>query len=260
MFKRLILTVSMLCFAAAFAPYSFGEDNKDTLYQISTLSALMKGGYDGEADVRDLKSHGDFGLGTFNRLDGEMVVLDGKIYQVKYDGTVCPVENGVMTPFAAITFFGSDKGIDLNEKLDLAGLSKAIDAIIENKNIIYAVRIKGRFDYIKTRSVPRQERPYRPLVEVTKDQSVFEMRDVEGTIVGFRVPEYMQGLNAAGYHLHFISEDRKAGGHLLQCMTNRVRVDIDDTPEFYMSLPENEEFSGMDLSGNQSKEIAKAEK
>ena len=253
----MFLLIFLLVITLSYVPRA---ENRDTLYQVSTLGALMKGDYDGEVDMKSLKRHGDFGIGTFNCLDGEMVALDGRIYQVKYDGVAHPADNNMKTPFAAVTFFDADKGLDPAPGLDLGGLSKAIDGIIENKNIPYAVRVRGRFDHIKARSVPRQNRPYRPLAEVVKEQSVFELRDIEGTIVGFRVPEYMQGLNAAGYHLHFISADRKAGGHLLQCATGRIRIDIDDTSEFHMTLSENGEFSRLDLSGSQAKDIEEAEK
>lgn len=260
MVNRLILILIMFCLTAVFAPISHCAENRDTLYQVSTLGALMKGDYDGEVDIESLERQGDFGIGTFDCLDGEMVVLDGEFYQVRFDGVTGLVKPGVKTPFAAVTFFDADKGIEISEKRDLAELSKAADSIIENKNIPYAIRVTGKFDYIKTRSVPRQEKPYRPLVEVTKDQSVFEMHDIEGTIVGFRVPEYMQGLNAAGHHLHFISSDKKSGGHLLGCVTDRVRIEVDDTRDFYMSLPETAGFSRLDLSDSQAKDIVKAEK
>jgi len=250
----------LLFFAAAFFSYLPRLDSRDTLYQVSTLSALLAGDYDGDASIRTLKAHGDFGLGTFNSLDGEMVALGGRVYQVKYDGTVSLAGDRMKTPFAAMTFFDSDKSFESDKELDYGGLTTIIDGMIANKNIPYAVRVTGRFDYIKTRSVPAQKKPYKILTEVVKDQSVFEFRDIEGTIVGFRIPDYMGGLNAPGYHLHFISKDKKAGGHLLQCGTGRVTIDVDDTPELHMSLPEGGDFENLDLSRNRSDDIEKVEK
>ena len=84
------------------------------------------------------------------------------------------------------------------------------------KTCFYAVMIQGEFSYVKTRSVPAQEKPYPPLAEVTKNQPTFEFTDVTGTMVGFRCPPYVTGINVPGYHLHFLTDDRTAGGHLLE--------------------------------------------
>jgi acetolactate decarboxylase len=124
--------------------------------------------------------------------------------------------------------------------MDYEGLQGYLDEAIPDKTIFYAIKIDGTFNYIKTRSVPKQQEPYPPLVEAVKEQTIFEFHDVRGTIVGFRCPDSVKGVNVPGYHLHFITEDRKAGGHLLACQLRDATIAIDYTSEFYMVLPQHE--------------------
>ncbi|MCP8305473.1 MAG: acetolactate decarboxylase, partial [archaeon] len=195
----------------------------------------------------ELKKHGDCGLGTFNGLDGEMIGLDGRFYQVKDDGIAYPVDDSIKTPFALVTFFEVDNTIFLDESLNYTQLEQYLDGLLPREDIIYAFEIEGTFEYIKTRSVPKQDKPYPPFSEVVKNQTIFEFHDVTGTIVGFWFPDYMEGVNALGYHFHFITEDRMAGGHLLDCQLQNVMIEIDYTYEFYMILPESDGFYEADL-------------
>lgn len=236
------------------------QENNDILFQTSTINALLEGIYDGEITYKELKQHGDFGIGTFNSLDGEMIGLEGKFYQIKADGTAYPVDSSQKAPFAVVTFFESDKSALLNQGLEYNQLTQYLDNLLPTKNIFYAVKIEGIFRYIKTRSVPKQNQPYPPLVEVVKNQPTFEFHDVEGTIVGFRCPVYVEGINVPGYHLHFITGDKKAGGHLLECQIKNVKIEIDYTSEFYMALLESSEFYKVDLSKEKQTELEKVEK
>jgi len=216
--------------------------------------------YDGEITYEELKQHGDFGIGTFNGLDGEMIGLEGKFYQIKADGIAYPVDSLLKAPFAVVTFFEPDKSVLLNQGLDYNQLTQYLDNLLPTKNIFYAVKIEGVFRYIKTRSAPKQNQPYPPLVEVVKNQPTFEFHDVEGTIVGFRCPVYMEGINVPGYHLHFITGDKKAGGHLLECQIKNAKIELDYTSEFYMALLESSEFYEVDLAKEKQTELEKVEK
>ena len=236
------------------------KKNKDVLFQISTIGALLEGVYDGETTYGELKRHGDFGIGTFNGLDGEMIGLEGKFYQIKTDGIAYLVDDSIKTPFAVVTFFESDKSALLEKIENYDQLKKYLDKLLPTKNIFYAIKIEGTFKYVKTRSVPGQNKPYPLLVEVVKTQSIFEFHNVKGTIVGFWCPSYVEGVNVPGYHLHFITEDRKAGGHLLECHLQNARVDIDYTSEFYMALLKSDEFYKTDLTRKKQKELDKVEK
>ncbi len=225
--------------------------DREILYQASTIQALSAGNYDGQTTLCALKQRGDFGIGTFQGLDGEMVVLDGNFYQVKVDGRVYPVNEAAGIPFAQVTFFGTDKTFAIDHELSYADLGQYLDRLLSSKNLFYAVKITGRFSYVKTRSVPKQARPYVDLEQAVKEQKVFEFHDIKGTIVGFRSPEYSKGFSVGGYHLHFISEDRKNGGHLLDFQACGVKAEIDETADFYLSLPTNEEFLNLDLNSEE---------
>jgi acetolactate decarboxylase len=234
---------------------------RETLTQISTIDAILNGVYDGVMTIGDLKQYGDFGIGTFEALDGEMVELDGKFYQIKADGKVYDVDAKVMTPFASVTFFDTDSQIELPAGTTFAQCQELINNALPTKNIFYAIKITGVFSYMKTRSVPAQQKPYPPLVEVTKNQPVFEFKEVAGTIVGFYCPSYVDGVNVPGYHLHFINTGEFAGGHVLDFIVKSGDVSIDDTPEFKMILPgPDSDFYKLDLSPKLSGDLEKAEK
>lgn len=224
------------------------EDNKDVLFQVSTINALLEGIYDGEFSFRELKQHGDLGLGTFNSLDGEMTMIDGEVYQVKSDGKVYVMSDSAKTPFSVVTFFEEDTSIVLDSFMDYKTLEEFIDKALPTKNIIYAIKIEGLFKYIHTRSVPAQEKPYPPLAEVVKTQPQFEFYNERGTLVGFRMPDYINGINVPKYHLHFVTEDRKGGGHLLDCVTDKVKINIDFTDKISVILPKTEAFYKADLN------------
>ena len=237
---------------------------RDILFQVSTIDALFEGIYDGDITCADLKVHGDFGIGTFNGLDGEMIELGGNFYQVRSDGVAYRADDSTKVHFAEVTFFDPDKTAVLDKTtcsgMDYKRLEHYLDTLLPTENIFYAVKITGDYDYIKTRSVPRQNRPYLPLVEVVKNQPTFEFHQVKGTIAGFRCPEYVKGINVPSYHFHFITEDGKAGGHLLECRLHNVRVEIDYTCGFHMALPEGGEFYQAHLAKEKQSELNKVEK
>lgn len=187
------------------------------IFQWSTITDLLRGVYDGQATFRDLKQHGDFGIGTVNGLDGEMVASDGQFYQIKSDGKVYPIQDSEKTPFATVLFFKPDRKLELKGVHDLGELQKFLDGQITNLDVMYAIRITGKFRHARVRSVPRQQKPYPDLNAALRDQTVFELRDIDGTLVGFRFPNSMAGVNVPGYHFHFISRDKKSGGHVLGC-------------------------------------------
>lgn len=222
----------------------------DGLYQVSVLTGLTKGDYAGKVTMREILKHGDFGIGTFDRLDGEAIELDGVFYQVRSDGTVHKLFGNEKSPFAMATFFDIDIAFPIGRLSDYSLLKKFIDARLPAKNIPYAIRVDGKFDHIKLRSVPAQNRPYLPLAEVVKNQSVFEFRDIEGTLVGFRMPEYMLGVNTPGYHMHFLSRDKTKGGHVLECAIKNGKAGIDSMDSFTMTLPGSADFNSLDFSGD----------
>ena len=157
-------------------------------------------------------------------------------------------------------FFNKDESFHKTGKTDLKSLTDYLDQNIRSKNIFYAFKINSLFKYIKTRSVPAQSKPYPKLAEVIKNQPVFEHRNMKGTIIGFRVPEYAKGINVPGYHFHFIDADRKAGGHLLAFDADDLNIEIDNSGSLIMLLPQTEEFYKRDISGEKEAEVKKVEK
>ncbi|NIM02843.1 acetolactate decarboxylase [bacterium] len=215
------------------------QENEDVLFQVSTMNAIFRADYDGEITYGKLKQHGDFGIGTFDALDGELFALEGKFYRIKADGKAYPVDDSMKTPFAVITFFQPDKSVLLDEASDYKQLRKYLDSLLPAKDIFYAIKIEGTFEHVKARNIPGQNRPYPQFSEVVKNQIIFEFDDVQGTMVGFWCPAYLEEINVPGYHFHFITKDKRMGGHLLDCQTENVKIEIDYTPEFHMALSES---------------------
>ncbi|RQW85732.1 MAG: acetolactate decarboxylase [Geobacter sp.] len=232
----------------------------DSIYQASTIDALLVGTYDGSTSFADLKRNGDFGIGTFDALDGEMIALDGTFYQAKADGTVLPVADSARTPFAVVKFFAPETTLPLAAAPDLNNLMRQLDALLPSANYFYALKIEGTFPAIKVRSVPAQQKPYPGLAEAASRQTVFQFQALSGTIVGFRTPGFAKGINLPGYHFHFISADRKIGGHLLDCRIDNALLSLDKVSELHLALPENAEFSRGDLGQDHGRDLEKAER
>jgi acetolactate decarboxylase len=216
-----------------------GEDARPhhTLFQTSTIDALLEGKYDGDVSFAELEDRGNFGLGTLDALDGEMIALDGDFYQVKADGRAYPVGRQMRTPFAVVTFFEPNLSRTLATPIDFDAFDAYLDRLVGGETSCYAVRVDGHFDYVKTRSVPRQRKPYPPLAEVVKSQPTFELYGVWGSLLGFRFPHYAQGINVAGNHFHFITADRNAGGHVLQFRLARGELRVDSEADLRLELP-----------------------
>jgi acetolactate decarboxylase len=229
-----------------------------TLFQVSTSGALVQGIYERAVSSRFLLNYGDFGLGTFENLDGEMVVLDGDIYQVRSDGKVLKIVDDVGTPFAVVTHFIADQDQTIESASSFEEITKICDRYRDSDNLFYAFRIDGRFAHIHTRAM-KATLDGLPLAKAAAIQPEFEFTDVAGTLVGIWAPQFSSALNIAGYHFHFLSEDRTKGGHLLECSGKNLRVRVERLNDFHLSLPESEEYLRADLTRDTSKDLAYAE-
>jgi acetolactate decarboxylase len=225
------------------------SDGTDVVWQVSTLDALMAGIYDGEVLLGDVGTHGDFGIGTYQGLNGEMVLVEGRFHQVLADGSVRIPDVENRTPFAAVTFFEKDLQAGLEAGMDYPAVQKLGDGMIPTSNLIYAVQIEGRFSIVRTRSVPAQEKPYTALADILKVQPVLEHRDVEGVMVGFRFPAWFAGMQSPGYHFHFLTSDRSKGGHVLEFTVSKAEMTLDASKSFELVLPEQPDFFEADLGG-----------
>jgi acetolactate decarboxylase len=229
-----------------------------TLYQVSTANALVEGIYQGAVRVGTLREHGDLGLGTFEHLDGEMVIVDGHCFQVRSDGSVRECDDEVLSPFAVVTRFAPEAAVTLAQCPDLSHLTSQCDALRPSDNFFFALRVDGHFEYVHTRAMCRTDEGV-PLVQAAAVQPEFELHDVSGTLVGFWTPEYAKTLNVPGYHLHFVSADRTSGGHLLQCRGTNLRLQIQREGDYRIALPETEEFFKADLRRDPGADLAQAE-
>ncbi len=235
------------------------EIDEETLFQTSTIGALVEGVYRGDLTIAELKNYGDFGLGTFNDLDGEMVVLDGQVWQLRADGRAYPVAEEVKTPFATVTFWQADWTATLDQPLTYEELQRYLDTLLPSGNIFYAIKISGQFRSVRTRTIERQTQPTR-LVAAAARQPVHEFSQVQGDLIGFWTPSYMKTVNVPGYHFHFLSADRQQGGHVLDVCIDRVDIGIDDTPRLRMALPATQEFLEANLTRDTEQELHQAEK
>ncbi len=234
-----LMIVSFVVFLPA---NTHAEGSRDVLFQTSMFNALDQGVQEGDFSIKELKQRGDFGIGTFNAIDGEMVVLDGECFQIKANGTALHASDSMRTPFAAVTFFEPDKMVSLDEVKDYDSLKQLLDKELPTKNIFHAIRIRGTFKYIRSRSIPRQKPPYGSLHKVFETQQISEFRNVRCTLVGFWSPSYVKGINIPGYHFHFVTEDQKAGGHVFECHLEKGVAEIDFISQFLMVLPRSNAF------------------
>jgi acetolactate decarboxylase len=214
---------------------------ESSLFQVSTLDALLSGIYGASMTLADLRQRGDFGLGTYEGLDGEMMLLDGQFYQMRFDGTLTEPPSDARTPFAAVTTFRPDVQFSVKQAT-LAQISDLIDSVLPSKNLFYAIRIHGTFAVMNTRAIPKQFLPYPPLAQLLPIQSLFTYSNIAGTAIDIRCPAYIAGVNQAGHHFHFVSDDHKSGGHALGFTTGEVTVEIQTLRQQTLWLPMDEPF------------------
>jgi len=229
-----------------------------TLFQVSTSGALVEGISQGVVTVGELKRHGDLGLGTFADLDGEMVVVDGRFWRVPGAGAVREAAASDLAPFAVVTSFHSERSIELARVVSIDDLLGQLDQLRTSNNLFFAVRMDGRFSHAHTRAVCKQAGVR--LVDAAAKQAEFKFHDIVGTIVGFWTPEYAKAVNIAGWHLHFLSEDRLGGGHVLDIAGIDLKAQVQHLDDFRMAIPESPEFLKADLRRDPSSALNKAEK
>ena len=238
------------------------KNNKETIFQVALLQSLTQGYYDGIIEVSELKKHGDIGIGTFEGVNGEMIVLDGTVYQALGDGSVQKASDKETVPFSNVTFFDSDVKETVSGIKDINALKDTLDKTVEKngKNMFCFVKISGEFKKMNVRSELKQEKPYKSLDKaLATDQREFNYDNIKGTVVALYCPDYMDGLNTPGWHFHFISDDKTKGGHILELAFDSAQAEFDITPEFDMCLSDNKDFQKMELAKDVSGAIKKVE-
>ena len=228
-----------------------------TLFQVSTSGALVEGISQGVVTVGELKRHGDLGLGTYADLDGEMVVIDGRFWRVPGTGAIREAADSDLVPFAVITSFRPERNVELPGASSIEDLLGQLDSLRNSNNLFFAVRIDGRFSHLHTRAVCRHAGA--GLVAAAAAQAEFAFDNIAGTIVGFWTPTYARTVNIAGWHLHFLSDDRSGGGHVLDLASTDLKVQVQHLDDFRMAIPESAEFLKADLTQDPTSALNKAE-
>lgn len=231
-----------------------------TIYQNSLMSSLIAGVYDSDITIADLLNHGDFGLETFNQLDGELVAFDSNVFQLRSDGSARKALNSQKSPFAVMTFFNCDIEHHFSYGASQKEIHNVINQYVPSDNLFCAIRIEGEFELVKTRTVPRQEPPYLPMLEAIENQPIFNFHNETGTIAGFRSPQFTQGINVAGFHEHYINQQRQGGGHVLDYYLKKGTLQIGIISRLTIDLPSQSAFLQANLMpDNLHQAIEKAE-
>jgi len=236
------------------------EREAHVLFQASTIGALLEGAYEGDLSFAELAEHGDLGLGTLNGLDGEMIALDGRFFRADVDGMVNEVPPEARTPFAVVTRFEPLVDERIEDAPDHDELLTRLDELVPPGAATCAIRLDGRFELVRARSVPRQSPPYRPLTEVVLEQHVFELHDAIGTMLGFRFPDYAEGIEVSGFHLHFVDESRRRGGHVLGSRSHGLHLRLDPSSELHVELPPGVELGDSGLAASTHAAVERIER
>jgi acetolactate decarboxylase len=234
--------------------------DRDRITQVSVINALLQGRFDGTVPLSTLLRDGDLGLGTVDRLDGELVVLEGKGYQIKSDGAIAEVGPDVTIPFAVVTPFDEDGRLPCPQTASLEELERWLDAAVGHANNFVALRIDGEAAAVTLRSVHAQTKPYRPMNSRTDFQSVWKREQVRGTFVGIRSPAWARGITVPGYHWHFLADDRRSGGHVLDCHLRGGTVRFDVCGSWLVKLDESADFDRVNLSADLDDELDRIER
>ena len=259
-FIATLAAIILLCNAANAKPVN----DRETIYQVALLQSLAMGCFDGSVTVKDLKTFGDTGIGTFDGLDGEMIFLDGVVYRANQDCKINVVADKVTIPFSNVTFFSEDAGgVFYDEYPTKNLLEEALNEFLANENMtnrFYMIKLHGDFNSITVRSEAKQSKPYPTLVAALQaTQKEFTFKNISGTIVGLYCPDFMSSLNSTGWHFHFISDDKKIGGHVLELNLKSCMFHLDKTDAFRMILPNNADFDALNFKTDLKEDIRKAE-
>lgn len=231
-----------------------------TIYQNSLMSSLIAGVYDSNVTIADLLKHGDFGLGTFNHLDGELVAFDNNVFQLRSDGSAHKATHCQKSPFAVMTFFNPDIEHHFSHHVTQQEIHNTINQYVPSDNLFCAIKIEGEFGLVKTRTVPRQEAPYLPMLEAIENQPIFTFHNEAGIIAGFRSPQFTQGINVAGFHEHYINQQRQGGGHILDYQLKNGTLQIGVISRLTIDLPSQSTFLDANLTpDNLNQAIERAE-
>jgi acetolactate decarboxylase len=262
--KLSVIILAIIISARSASAYSYTQKSippDSTLFTVGVGAGLIGGLYDGFYPYKSLKKHGDFGLGAPDKLDGELMVFQGKIYQTQHSGKTFVVDDKQLTPFAMVNFFHPDIKITPNKAMNKAALFHYLDSILTNINGLYAIHISGKFSYVKTRAFPPvKEHEHTPLADMLNLQQFFEFTSAQGDLIGYRLPSFMDNTNIAGYHFHYLSGKKDAGGHIIDVKTEDIVIEIDILDSYTVKVPATKDFQHFDFKKNREEDIKNVER
>jgi len=230
------------------------------LFSAGYAAGFIGGLYDAYYPYKKLKQQGDFGLGAPAKLDGELLMLNGKLYQTQATGKTTLMRDTGKTPYAVVCFFHPAKVYKPRKTLDKTGLFHFLDSILTNQNGIYAIHIKGSFTYVKTRAFPPvTQKPYLPLAAMLDRQHFFEFHSIKGDLVGYRTPAFLEGQLISGYHFHFLADTKDHGGHVIDVMANNIIIEVETLNNYTIDLPQTTDFKNFDFKKDRKDEIKSVE-
>jgi acetolactate decarboxylase len=235
------------------------ETRAGSLFQVSTAGALVAGIYDSAVSVDALIEYGNLGLGTFENLDGEMIIAGGQVFQARSDGSVRMARGDQMTPFAVITSFKPSVRQTNVDCASLDDLEREFDHLRVSKNLWYALCVTGSFERLRLRVVRKTEAGV-GIVKAADRQAEFTLENLEGTVVGFWSPAWAAALSVPGYHLHFISKEKDKAGHVLELSGKNLCLELEPKTSIATLLPQNEHFLQAELACDPTADLAIAEK
>jgi acetolactate decarboxylase len=235
----------------------------EKMYQVSTLNALLLGYTRKVVSVQELLENGDTGLGTFENVDGEMILVDGHCYRAADNGTVTEMPPGKGVPFASVSFLMGNRKFELDPVENIDALKSLLNLKIEEGfglNSMHMVRIDGFFEMVDARSENGLKSQHVELKDILNlNQKSFTFTNVPGTLVCLYYPDYMAGINAAGWHFHFVSEDRSKGGHVFNVVLKKGTAILDKISKIEMQLPWEASFDTYALTSVSQKDVRKVE-
>ncbi|GAA4790444.1 hypothetical protein GCM10023231_17930 [Olivibacter ginsenosidimutans] len=235
-------------------------DQYNRLYQYGVADAFVGGLYKGVLPLKEVKLKGDFGLGAPDMLDGELTILDGNVYQTKATGKTIEPENGFKTPMSFVTFFKADTTLKIGTPISENALLKLINGLLSNKNSVYAIKISGVFEHVKTRAFPPiEKKPFPPITTIFDRQHFFTYSETKGTLVGFYFPEYLNGINSKGFHFHFLSVDKQQGGHVLDFRGKTLKIELAEQKNFELEIPQDDAFRNFTFETKRNEALERVE-
>ncbi|KZS40036.1 hypothetical protein AWE51_10375 [Aquimarina aggregata] len=219
------------------------EEKPDLFYHYSIWWAFVNKIFEGDIDAKELKSKGDLALGSYNFLDGELIMLDGVLYQATEDGKVHKPDNAAKIAYANATFFDAEQSFKIDKVNGYDSLRSIINEHLTSKNYFYAFKIHGDFKKMKCGGLHKQDKPFvKGLDVLIPNRPVFERENFSGTMIGFFCPEFIGNINVAGYHLHFVSDDEQFAGHVMEFEAENLTVEIDMMNEYQFVLPKTDDY------------------